>query len=105
SPSDTALHEMQTHSLHDALPIFEQLGAAGRLADAGQGLLAAEAVQRAGLAGIRSAREDQLGPIVVRQLRGTCTGKQEAGAGEGIDRKSTRLNSSHVKNSYAVFCL
>src|SRR5690606_39584354 len=22
-----------------------------------------------------------------------------------IDRKSTRLNSSHVKNSYAVFCL
>src|SRR5690606_41813224 len=24
---------------------------------------------------------------------------------ELIDRKSTRLNSSHVKNSYAVFCL
>src|SRR5690606_33527176 len=24
---------------------------------------------------------------------------------EGIDRKSTRLNSSHVKTSYAVFCL
>src|SRR5437870_947399 len=23
----------------------------------------------------------------------------------GIDRKSTRLNSSHVANSYAVFCL
>src|SRR5690606_12435258 len=23
----------------------------------------------------------------------------------GADRKSTRLNSSHVKNSYAVFCL
>src|SRR5690606_40506779 len=23
----------------------------------------------------------------------------------GGDRKSTRLNSSHVKNSYAVFCL
>src|SRR5690606_40226182 len=28
----------------------------------------------------------------------------EAGLG-GIDRKSTRLNSSHVKISYAVFCL
>src|SRR5690606_40896815 len=28
-------------------------------------------------------------------------GKVEA----GIDRKSTRLNSSHVKISYAVFCL
>src|SRR5690606_41988539 len=25
--------------------------------------------------------------------------------GEFIDRKSTRLNSSHVKISYAVFCL
>src|SRR5690606_41762422 len=24
---------------------------------------------------------------------------------DGIDRKSTRLNSSHVKISYAVFCL
>src|SRR5690606_9149906 len=24
---------------------------------------------------------------------------------KGQDRKSTRLNSSHVKNSYAVFCL
>src|SRR5690606_18676766 len=26
-------------------------------------------------------------------------------ADAGADRKSTRLNSSHVKNSYAVFCL
>src|SRR5690606_40346473 len=26
-------------------------------------------------------------------------------AAAGGDRKSTRLNSSHVKNSYAVFCL
>src|SRR5699024_12539697 len=25
--------------------------------------------------------------------------------GSGIDRKSTRLNSSHVSRSYAVFCL
>src|SRR5690606_40231520 len=25
--------------------------------------------------------------------------------GPGLDRKSTRLNSSHVKISYAVFCL
>src|SRR5207249_10834403 len=26
-------------------------------------------------------------------------------AGPGVDRKSTRLNSSHVSISYAVFCL
>src|SRR5690606_39769894 len=27
------------------------------------------------------------------------------GSSDGLDRKSTRLNSSHVKISYAVFCL
>src|SRR5438270_8476151 len=27
------------------------------------------------------------------------------GAGERLDRKSTRLNSSHSQTSYAVFCL
>src|SRR3712207_8695906 len=27
------------------------------------------------------------------------------GAGERVDRKSTRLNSSHANISYAVFCL
>src|SRR3989442_4642057 len=26
-------------------------------------------------------------------------------SGKGVDRKSTRLNSSHVRISYAVFCL
>src|SRR5690242_21729825 len=31
-------------------------------------------------------------------------GRRDAGAGPG-DRKSTRLNSSHMSISYAVFCL
>src|SRR5690554_7201735 len=31
--------------------------------------------------------------------------KQSQGGGENKDRKSTRLNSSHVRISYAVFCL
>src|SRR5690606_41670152 len=35
-----------------------------------------------------------------RQLIGSCIIFKI-----GIDRKSTRLNSSHVKISYAVFCL
>src|SRR5439155_5027154 len=30
---------------------------------------------------------------------------QMPSASSGIDRKSTRLNSSHVASSYAVFCL
>src|SRR5690606_39517692 len=33
------------------------------------------------------------------------SGGQEGGGIPGGDRKSTRLNSSHVKISYAVFCL
>src|SRR5207302_8107125 len=36
-------------------------------------------------------------------LRPAATGRLAAGGGR--DRKSTRLNSSHVKISYAVFCL
>src|SRR5690606_41090104 len=33
------------------------------------------------------------------------TGDSGNGMTHGTDRKSTRLNSSHVKISYAVFCL
>src|SRR5438067_9826315 len=29
----------------------------------------------------------------------------QVSSGSGLDRKSTRLNSSHVSISYAVFCL
>src|SRR5207249_12057984 len=31
--------------------------------------------------------------------------EEQRPAGDGLDRKSTRLNSSHVSISYAVFCL
>src|SRR5256885_3965708 len=48
---------------------------------------------------------------VVLKLEG-CLGRAEfhgeealAGAGVGLDRRSTRLNSSHLVISYAVFCL
>src|SRR5699024_12131650 len=37
--------------------------------------------------------------------RSKCVGKGEKMSVTGIDRKSTRLNSSHVSISYAVFCL
>src|ERR1035441_7016730 len=35
----------------------------------------------------------------------TCVSAVERGEFDGIDRKSTRLNSSHLGTSYAVFCL
>src|SRR5690606_41184500 len=46
-----------------------------------------------------------------RQVLPAAEGRQEDGhlhplrSGRLLDRKSTRLNSSHVKISYAVFCL
>src|SRR5256885_13062075 len=41
-----------------------------------------------------------------RQLLGVADAMQRAASGlERIDRKSTRLNSSHLVISYAVFCL
>src|SRR3989442_10190270 len=36
---------------------------------------------------------------------GTGAGRQITDAAQLADRKSTRLNSSHVRISYAVFCL
>src|SRR5690606_22547330 len=42
------------------------------------------------------------GRLPVTWARGHGTEATEDG---GLDRKSTRLNSSHVKISYAVFCL
>src|SRR5437868_11534231 len=37
--------------------------------------------------------------------RDACRNRPEKRPRSGLDRKSTRLNSSHVSISYAVFCL
>src|SRR5437868_15337833 len=50
-------------------------------------------------------------PISLDHRRGAADQRRRAGAQRqrlaavGADRKSTRLNSSHVSISYAVFCL
>src|SRR5690606_41608258 len=59
--------------------------------------------------GVRSAlpvRDARIGRIRRVEIppREGLEGRREGGA-VGVDRKSTRLNSSHVKISYAVFCL
>src|SRR5256885_13165341 len=79
--NDTATTEIYTLSLHDALPIFEVL----RRSDGAP----LEVVQVAHAAGCKLPD----GPVADRV---TATGE---------DRKSTRLNSSHLVISYAVFCL
>src|SRR5438270_14004834 len=78
--NDTAPPEIYTLSLHDALPICDCAHAhfTDQLdADAGRGIAVFQVV-------------DELLQVFYRI---------------NIDRKSTRLNSSHSQISYAVFCL
>src|SRR5689334_23746292 len=91
---DTATTEIYTLSLHDALPISRarSSGGARRVFDARKGEFASYAVHE----------RDQLplgavlsGPALVVEDDTTTV----------VDRKSTRLNSSHSSISYAVFCL
>src|SRR5699024_12709457 len=89
-----ATSELYTLSLHDALPIS---GARPRRRRNVHGGTAHhhERLQHAH----QGNRPHQ------RRLPGT--GKTRSGSRRrtGLDRKSTRLNSSHVSISYAVFCL
>src|SRR5690349_22286923 len=87
--NDPARSGIYTLSLHDALPI--------------SGLKADQARQDERLDAVR----DQVSDAVVRQLEGEgiSTVGQIVVSEDPGDRKSTRLNSSHVEISYAVFCL
>src|SRR5688572_31703357 len=75
--NDTATTEIYTLSLHDALPISFEAGAAC----SGNG-------------------KGQHGHKYV-----ILHGRSSVFVEEDLDRKSTRLNSSHSQISYAVFCL
>src|SRR5690606_40418578 len=82
-----------TLPLHDALPIFAAQ-VKGNLARA-RAVLPPDAMRDLERA-VEAARARGLPtePLVDKALEGAAK-----------DRKSTRLNSSHVKISYAVFCL
>src|SRR5687768_17803929 len=51
------------------------------------------------------ARAAQLDPANGAVLEAMAAAQRERGDAAGLDRKSTRLNSSHGYISYAVFCL
>src|SRR6266496_6324733 len=74
--NDTATTEIYTLSLHDALPIYPYM------------TWREYTVEYPDLPG------ETLAQVARRQ-----------GLRTALDRKSTRLNSSHVEISYAVFCL
>src|SRR5690606_42152735 len=93
--NDTPTTAIYTLSLHDALPISRVRCQGGGGASACSPRRAASA---AGTFDSASRRADL----------GTRSSFDRARALDGAharDRKSTRLNSSHVKISYAVFCL
>src|SRR5690606_41743958 len=99
--TDTATTEVYTLSLHDALPIFGIVPKVCRV----RRPQTKGKVERA----VRFVKENflpgrtfvDLGDLNA-QARTWCDEKNRRVHG---DRKSTRLNSSHVKISYAVFCL
>src|SRR5690349_22541040 len=88
----TATTAIYTLSLHDALPICGARRHGGRRGRGRRRPRASRAVVVATLAPVERATARD-----ARRGRGA-----RAAAG---DRKSTRLNSSHVEISYAVFCL
>src|SRR5690606_39771605 len=98
----TSPPEMHALSLHDALPIL----AAGDDADAHVGWRRVGAAIADGFAGAHALHGDhgavQRHRRLQAELRGAAPGQRACAE---KDRKSTRLNSSHVKISYAVFCL
>src|SRR5690606_42138905 len=76
-----------TLSLHDALPIYgHDLGVDGIPVDLDHAV-------------------GGLDLVGVHVLEGLLVPDDAEPSAVGRDRKSTRLNSSHVKISYAVFCL
>src|SRR3712207_9476437 len=82
--NDTATTEIYTLSLHDALPIWSvhRVSPARSHASVWHG---------------RGAAAQHVGSGSSQTFRSSRGGT--------IDRKSTRLNSSHANISYAVFCL
>src|SRR3712207_7485229 len=85
--NDTATTEIYTLSLHDALPI--------------SGLECEFSHRRLGPDPDHHLKSARLGHSNVNYLH---VGQRFMGH-HSIDRKSTRLNSSHANISYAVFCL
>src|SRR5690606_40839591 len=87
-------------SLHDALPILAATGEA-RAIDVGS--VNGRTFINVASAGFGAEVTAETPEGIKRILGGAAYGLM--GLVKALDRKSTRLNSSHVKISYAVFCL
>src|SRR5690606_40291056 len=101
-PASTVIY---TLSLHDALPISStNLGGGGGVdygnvtADIDPNNVETMTVLKGATASALYGSRATNGVILITTKKGSMNGKKL-----GVDRKSTRLNSSHVKISYAVF--
>src|SRR5207244_12489562 len=105
SSCSTAPHTPATHplSLHDALPIF---AVNARDAMPRGGKLTIE-TRNAELDAAYERRNPEAAPgsYVLLSVTDTGCGMDAETQSHILDRKSTRLNSSHQIISYAVFCL
>src|SRR5690606_41379318 len=100
SPTPPRLHSFPTRRSSDLTPQLVHVGGAAGHARA--------EVASGGPQDHRGAAGHVLQRVVARSFdHGDRSGiaHEEAFADDAGDRKSTRLNSSHVKISYAVFCL
>src|SRR5204863_9228137 len=99
--NDTPTPEIYTLSLHDALPICITTSATRSTTTPSRASRSSSTA--------RTRRSNRMSLIVLAKtldgfvLIGDTFGTPLVVSGE--DRKSTRLNSSHVEISYAVFCL
>src|SRR3712207_8677770 len=93
--NDTATTEIYTLSLHDALPILMRQ-ATGLLVSATYPLFSYP---------VRAHHKWCSSITLGRFYRCPIPSRRRAGRVLALDRKSTRLNSSHANISYAVFCL
>src|SRR5690606_41581376 len=88
-------------SLPDALPILQQLRRTGiRAAKVSMNPRTQKHMNP------RTQKQENPCPSPLRISTQRCsTARRPVASRTPLDRKSTRLNSSHVKISYAVFCL
>src|SRR3712207_8217994 len=89
--NDTATTEIYTLSLHDALPILVITSGFGMLIGMGGGVITSISLGKKDKEKAEKILGNNFSLLCIISLL--------------VDRKSTRLNSSHANISYAVFCL
>src|SRR5690606_41852829 len=94
-----------TLALHDALPIYGAVIGKRQVGAATSGRTRAQGVAHGAVAAGIIRQPPQYEGAYANDRRSNHTRILELERRSSGDRKSTRLNSSHVKISYAVFCL